>query len=458
MFDLRMKSLVAGLGVFLALGSLRPRAAHASGFATARFGGEHGSVVTTNPTALYYNPGGIGFSEGTSVFVDGTLAIRNASWNHTRAPTDSEDSPGAEGANAGHARLSNVFGAPALGATMRLGDLAIGVGLFVPFGGKATWGTNDKFANSDFPLAAAGVQRWHAIEGSLSFIYTTVGVAYRLGPISLGVSGNLILSSVSFHQAKNPTGGGDPDTAREGRAKLDVSGVTGSFGVGLMWEAVERRLWLGASYQSQPGFGPLKLNGTLDISSPTTNQHDEVTFTQGLPDIMRAGMRWKPTDDLELRVAADYTRWSFNRTQCVALKDYACAVYPDGSDASGGTFSNKRRYWQDTYGAHLGISHWITREIEIFAGLGYETAATPDATLEPGLADADNIQRAVGSRFLVASRTFVAVSYTDLQYMNRDNSGKSELANAQVPTRQPDGGGQYTQWIAAFNLNVEKVF
>jgi long-chain fatty acid transport protein len=40
--------------------------ASAAGFATARFGGEHGTVVTTNPTALYYNPAGLGFSEGVA--------------------------------------------------------------------------------------------------------------------------------------------------------------------------------------------------------------------------------------------------------------------------------------------------------------------------------------------------------------------------------------------------------
>jgi long-chain fatty acid transport protein len=94
--------------------------------------------VTTNPTALYYNPAGIGFSEGTHVFLDGQLAMRNATWEHTLAPTDPPDPPGGEGANAGRAHLFNVFGAPALGATTKLGNLALGAGLFVPFGGRAS--------------------------------------------------------------------------------------------------------------------------------------------------------------------------------------------------------------------------------------------------------------------------------------------------------------------------------
>ncbi len=81
--------------------------------------------------------------------------------------------------------------------------------------------------------------------------------------MSIGVSGNFIFSSVSYMQAKNPGGSGDPDTAREGRAQLEVSGFGGSFGLGMMTEAVEHRLWLGVSYQAQPGLGPQTLAGTL---------------------------------------------------------------------------------------------------------------------------------------------------------------------------------------------------
>jgi long-chain fatty acid transport protein len=434
------------------------REAFGAGFATARFGGEHGSVVTTNPTALYYNPAGIGFSEGTHAFLDGNLALRNLTWSHALAPTDPPDPPGGEGANAGKAHLFNVFGGPALGATTWLGPVAIGAGLFVPFGGREAWDTNSRFVNSQFPLAAGGVQRWHVIEGALTFIYGTAGAAYRIGPLSIGVAGNVVLSSVSFTQAKNPTGAGAPDTLREGRVKLDVGGTTGSFGAGVMLEAIHKRLWLAASYQSQPGMGAQTLDGTLGITSPSVNASYKVTFTEALPDVVRAGVRWRPYDDLELRLFGDYTRWSVNRTQCVAVKGYACAVYADGSDASGGTIANYRRDWNDTYGVRAGVSHWLQPALEVFAGTGFETAATPDATLEPGVADADNIEVALGARLAVTRWLYAAASYTHLQFLDRDNTGKSTLANAPVPTQVQDGGGKYTQWVGIFDLNVEVTF
>lgn len=450
-------TVAAGL-VALAVVAVAGDAA-AAGFATAHFGGEQGTVVTTNPTALYYNPAGIGFSEGTHIFLDGTLALRGMTWTHALAPTDPPDPPGGAGANSGTAHLFNVFGGPALGATTKLGNFALGAGLFVPFGGRESWQQNQQFVNSQFPLAAAGVQRWHVIDGALTFIYGTVGAAYRLGPLSIGVAGNIVLSSVSFSQAKNADGTGLPDTLREGRASLDASGTTGSFAAGLMLEAIPDRLWLAASYQSQPNMGAETLNGNLTITTPSGGLNTKATFTEALPDIVRAGARWRASKDLELRLFGDFTRWSVNQTQCLALAGHPCAVYPDGSDASGGyVIANFRRDWNNTWGIRGGASYWIRPKVELFAGTGFETAATPDATIDPSLADADNILLSGGARMLVANWFYLALSYTHLFFFDRDNTGKSTLADAAVPTQQQDGGGKYTQWAGFFDLNVEKTF
>src|SRR5687767_10187359 len=141
----------------------------ASGFAAARFGGEHGNVTATNPTALYYNPGAIAFSTGVHLYLDGTLALRHATWTHAQAATDEAEPAGAEGANFGKASLFNVFGGPMLGATAQLGPLAVGASVTVPFGGRAEWQQDEKFAgHAMFPLAEDGVQRWHGTKGNLA--------------------------------------------------------------------------------------------------------------------------------------------------------------------------------------------------------------------------------------------------------------------------------------------------
>ena len=440
-----------------------PAPAFASGFAAAEFGGEHGNVVTTNPTALYFNPAGIAFGEGTRLYVSGVLALRRASWSHAQAASETPEPPGAEGADTGEARFSNLFGAPALAATTWIRRLAVGGAFYVPFGGRVHWDPNPRFANDpNFPLAADGVQRWHIIQGAVTSFYFTLGAALRLGPVALGVTGNLVRSSVSIQQAKsfNPQQVVDP--LNEGRIGIDVAGTHASFGVGAMVEAVRERLWLGASYQAQPGLGAITLDGTLSTSmGAVVAAPRPVTYTHALPDIVRAGLRARPTwgrRAIELRVFGDLTRWSRLQSQCVSVQGAPCAVFPDGTDATpdGTTIQNIRRRWKDTYGANLGVSYWLTDAVEVFGGAGFATAASPDETLDPMMPDARNIRFAAGSRFAVPGGFHITAGLTTVQYATRDNTGRSTLTDAQLPTRRPDGGGHYELWLGLFQVSLEK--
>lgn len=457
--SLRRAVRLASLACVLA----SPGAAAASGFAAAEFGGEHGNVVTTDPTALYFNPAGIALGEGTRLYVSGVLALRRGSWSHTQAASELPDPPGAEGADTGTARFSGLLGAPALAATTWIGRVALGGAFYVPFGGRVHWDPNPRFANDPaFPLAADGVQRWHIIEGSVSALYFTLGAAIRLGPVALGLTGNLIRTSVWTRQAKSFNAQQPVDPMNEGRITVDVAGMNASFGLGAMVEAIPDRLWFGASYQAQPGLGPIHLDGTLSASlGADVTQPMAVTYTQALPDIVRAGVRGRAhlgTRPLELRLTGDLTRWSRLQTQCVSLKEQPCAVFPDGTDATPAatTIQNIRRFWQDTYGANVGASVWVTDAVELFAGAGFATAAAPDATLDPLMMDAASVRFGLGGRFAVPRGFHVTVGFTDVQYAARDNTGRSVLNDAQLPTRRPDGGGQYTLWLGLFQVSLEK--
>jgi long-chain fatty acid transport protein len=446
------------------LGSwLTPPSAAASGNAIARFGAEHGTVNTTNPTALYYNPGALGFAEGTQLFVDGQLALRSFQWTHARGAGDAAEPPRYEGANYGEASAVNFFGGPMAGATLRLGDFTLGAAGYAPFGGQVSFDRNEFYANSLYPGAVDGVARWHGISAQTMSIYGTLGAAYRVGPVSFGVTGNVIFTTMSLTRAQGADGTNSLEN--EGRSKLDLSGVHGSFGAGVMVEAVPQQLWLSASYQAQPGLGTMKLNGDIELQ-PTVPATDpplsqQVTLHQALPDIWRLGARYRVSDSVELRLAADLTRWSVLRTQCVSVRDESCQVTRNGEAApDSGTIMNMRRNWRDTIGVRGGISYWTHPELELFGGLGFETAAVPDATLDPVLADASSAMITAGARYEVVETWFVAASYTHLQFFSRDTTGKSKAADPEVgeATRGLDGGGKYSQWVGILNANVLKTF
>src|SRR5882672_9023411 len=124
------------------------REAKAAGFANTQIGGEQGTVVSTNPTALYYNPAAMAFAKGSQLGLYGGLALRHATWDRAGNPTtDIPDPPAAQGANIGTAHLLNAFGGPSIAGTLKVGNLVVGAGFFAPFYGRAHWGTNDDFSN-----------------------------------------------------------------------------------------------------------------------------------------------------------------------------------------------------------------------------------------------------------------------------------------------------------------------
>jgi long-chain fatty acid transport protein len=466
---IRMGRRFVGLAMCLAIAGAASNA-RAAGFATQHFGGEQGNVVSTNPTALYYNPAGIGFSEGIHLFVDGDIALRHATWSHTAPIPGPSDQPEAQAGNTGTAHLFNVFAGPSLAATGKFGNFAIGAGLFVPFGGRVNWGSSDN-TNLNLPLTAGGVQRWHMIDAALTFIQISAGAAYKLGPLAIGVTGNFINSQVTESQGR--TIPGSVDSTIEGRASLDVAGNNGSFGAGVMLEVVPNHLWLGGSYQAQPGLGPQTLKGTFTIASgpaPFYSQNGTLThnvdFHESLPDIFRGGLRFRASDALELRLYGDLTRWSKMTSQCInyTVSGDACLVHPDGTDAtpSNSVVTNIPRNWKNTYGGNIGGSYWFKPEIEVFGGVSYETGAAPDSTMEPGAMDGNNVGVSLGGRFLIANYVYLAASYTQLQFLNRTVTD-SQLSSVNgktvsLPTYQQDGNGQYTQWVGFFDVNLEKQF
>ena len=156
---------------------LSAASAFASGNAIARFGGEHGTVNTTNPTALYYNPAGLGFSEGAQLYLDGQLALRSMQWSHALGQGDVAEPDGWKGANYGTAKALNLFGGPMLGASFHVGDFVLGAAAYAPFGGNVHFDRTETFASSLYPGAADGVARWHGFEAGTMSIYGTVGGA-----------------------------------------------------------------------------------------------------------------------------------------------------------------------------------------------------------------------------------------------------------------------------------------
>jgi len=447
---LRVLTCAALLGV--------PGIAHASGLSIARFGGEHGTPMTTNPTAIYYNPSGIVDAPSGQVFGDLNVAFRRATYERSPSPSDVSPPPGAEGANSGRATLFNVIFEPFVGASYKLGRFAVGAAFFTPFGGQETWNKNEGFqGNQTAPGAVDGVQRWYIIEGEIRSSFLSAAAAYDFGPLSVGLAANAIQSVVNTIQARNTLGNDDVTT--EGRAWLDTSSWDFSLGVGVTYKPIEP-LRIGLSYQSRPGFGGgIRATGDLHTSLGGATSRSDVAFTTDLPDVIRAGASYRVSSDVELRLFGDFQRWSVLENQCVVAPNSSCRVRADGSAEPGNTviLSYPRR-WNDTFGIRAGASYWPGREVELMGGAGFASRAVPSSTLEPALLDFDAITASAGVGFQALANLRLSTTYTQVFYLSRDTTGQSIQPALEPPSRSPDSGGKYALALGLLNVNAAFAF
>lgn len=448
--------------------------AEASGYGTARFGGEHSTAADGLPTAIYYNPAALSLLDGQQLLIDASIAFRSASYLRARDAIDSSTLAAVQRAGldrqeaiqslSGEGTLDNVVLLPFVGVVSDLGmptnPFRVGAAFFVPFGGQSAW--DEQAANERFSGASDGSTRWYNIEGTIRSMVGALGASYRIDAarLSFGVAGNLYFSAVNTLRARNANGtdnlvSGDGSLA-EGRSLLDVSGVHFGLGAGVLWEPIRNAVWIGASYQSQPGFGTMRLTGTLrnTLGSAQPAPPDDVLFTQELPDIVRLAVRARPWRAVEFRVSGDWTRWSSLDAMCLANErvsdaDEACATRSDGSLVNAASRADViqifQRRWDDGFGVRAGGSYFWEDALELYAGAGFDSNAIPDSTLDPALYDMDKLTFTLGATFRMSAHAMFSLSLIEVLYFERDTRGQQGNESLDAPSRQPANAGLYKQ-------------
>jgi long-chain fatty acid transport protein len=428
---------------------------------------------------MYFNPAGIALGDRTRIYAEGLFVFRMASYDRPVEAVDNlgtgtPDDPTAIAANSGKAELANFLVSPFLGVVSNLGtdSAALGLSVYAPFGGQASWGSNEQFADSDeYPGAYDGTQRWSTIEGVQRALFVTLAGAYRFsGPrLSVGVGVNLVSQSMSALRARTIDGSDDlvsPVGVAEGRTLFEGSDLGVSLGLGVMWEASDA-LRVGVSYQSAPGFGQSRLQGTLTSKyGAGAEGAAESTMLLDLPDVIRAGLVYWVSPRLELRLSGDYTRWSAFEHHCLLsdqVQDARCVIADDGSvdEANGGrgVLVVIPRDWNDTFGVRAGGSYWVKGGLEAFGGVGFDSNAVPDETLEAGLMDMNKIVSSAGVGMnLLDGALRLTGSFTNVFYFSRDVAPRDPADIPEQPSRSPDNAGKYAQSVNLFTLGAQYAF
>lgn len=426
-----------GVAVVLALiGGMS--AAHANPFFIGRFQGLRGDAVDDSAWALYYNPGGLA-RPGGRVALHGLLVNRQATYDRDATLNDVPEDQRAANAGLNHTGALGVAPAVALRYGWAIGDLdlALGGGFYVARAGATNW-RRDLGAPSETPGAVDGPQRWATVNTSMQLYSPSAALALRHRPtgLSLGVAPVYTFVNLSTLKARNPDGStrlvDDRGNLAEGRILLEDGRAADLHWIlGAQWAPTDD-LVFGATWHSGVDH---QLEGDAYITFGTAEESIErSSFNLPIAQTVRLGAGIDLGEALTLRPSFEWHDWSvMNRQIAVNVRN-------------GETLMDLPRDFADTIIARLRADYAIIDGFTVHAGLGYETAATPSHTFEPGLAESASVELAAGASLDLGEHIGLSASFFWQQF---------EDVTVRDSINVPTTNGHYTDARQYLTLDLE---
>lgn len=428
--------LTLSLLLTLACLTLTPLRVSASGFASPVIGPTSAGVSTIDPVGVALNPGSLGFLEGRHLLGGGHLILGDLRYQRERRATyqnaDSLDFALPIDALAVDQKkrgedvsvsdkpvglVPAVFGAMAI---PQVKGLTAGFGVYVPYAARVS-------------LPKSGPQRFQLVDATLGAVFLSGALAFRAHKrLSVGLGGSYVygfanlakvqdlatLPDIGEALARPPIGqansfGIDADPAvreldtmaRPFQLKNAVAhGITGR--IGLTAQPLDD-LWLGASYEHTT---QLNFRGdfTLDMDDPFFTQDlasqglkypalvkGRASLSFVLPRVVRIGVRYDfgkmrgAEKSSSIALEGSYTGWSSIDDFDVRVRSQDLRQEALGLPASTGF--KLRRDWNDTFAGLVRGRHALSEQLELWATLGCESAASPDATIDVASPDGTRV-------------------------------------------------------------------
>lgn len=476
----------------------------AGGLDLLEVGGVWGTPGADNPTALWWNPGGLARGEGTQVFLEvaptfgAVTAMRD---NPDYGPVDPA-AFGDSGAGApdsydysGTDVLSTVAPVPFLGVSTDFGVEGLGVGasLSVPFGKGGALRDPE------------GPNRFHLRSGDIQAIYASVGGAYEiLDHLSVGVSGSMVNSWWSadtdvslYSDLANAIPGGVPDSFQDGYAELPGYAVgtvlttratSFTFGAGVSVRPLgDDRLDVSLSYNHgvrldhegevrlqfacPPAYDDAALGaatGLIGICSDGTGASATGTATIGynLPNRLHLGVTVRPTEQVRLEVMAGAVFWSaFGPYEIGTL--VSSTQFPDAVNANAAaeaaTISSQPRTWardhRDTFWAGVDGKVGISDRVSVGGRALFDRAAIEAQSVSANNYDADALHLTGMVDVIPTEKLGLTLSFTQQFLAPRtvtESPYRIAVDQTEIPVeyRFPSANGTYTGRISRVGVAV----
>ncbi len=294
------------------------------------------TATADNPSAVYYNPAGLSFLEGTS-------------WRASAYPIWLEvehEAPGG-GRVRTRDRLQGVAQLYVASASEQR-PWAWGLGLYTPYGLGVLW-------PDEVPFRALGSK------AELLYLALNPVVSWRPTStlaLAAGVSGDW--GKVTLRQGLGP---GPADQLSFSGTDFNLSATAG-----VMW-----RPWPQHSFGvAWRGPGGMTFDGEADFALGGARFRQDATWEVDLPQHVMGGWSFRPTPAWNIEVNVNWTDWDVVDTATLRLPDGAVPVAFD---------------WRSGFMYAVGLTHTRPSGLALSAGYWYGEETIPDARYKPIVPD-----------------------------------------------------------------------
>jgi long-chain fatty acid transport protein len=355
--------------------------------------GGTGTAWPWDASTIFYNPGGLGRLKSVQVYASVMSIMPSTAYSN-------QNNSGVQTINTNTVRQSfTPFSVYVGGPVQQYSRVAIGLGIYTPFGSGTKWDDN-----------WVGKYIVQSIDLKCVFFQPTISYVVRDW---LSVGGGFIYStgSLDFKQALPVHGVGGPGVD-DGQATLHGSANGVGFNLGVHMKASDN-LQFGITYRSQVsmnvsgGSANFKVPASLATAFPDTRFDSRLP----LPQVASIGIGYR-TGPLTLQFDLNYTGWNsydtlhfnFDKTT-TSLQNVAAP-----------------RHYRNTLTPRVGASYKISRVIALMAGGAYDPTPVTNGFVSPDLPDADRIVLSCGISIKPLPRFTILAAFEGVTSVVRNGS------------------------------------
>jgi len=306
-------------------------------------------------SSIFYNPGGLARLKNIQAYGSVQFLMVNTQYVQTPTAGYSERSK---------SQVFTPFNFYVGGRLREEGKVAIGLGIYTPFGSGLTW--NDNWEG-----------RYVVQSISMRSIFFQPTVSYKISD-AISVGGGFVYATgnIKLKQAV-PI---QDNMGNDGYGELSANANGVGLNLGIHIKPVDA-VQIGISYRSQVNMTARNGDATFVVPSAVKSSFPNTSFKAEipLPQVFSVGIGVRPMPKLTLTAEANWVGW----------KSYDTLVFDYENNTPALQDTKAPRNYKNTLALRLGANYKVSDRVALMAGGAFDPSPVADDYVSPDLPDAD---------------------------------------------------------------------